>query len=414
MSDKTYVHIIALASAGQGMSGGDRIYIELSRQWSKQIPVKLYSTAEGSQMIASQKLSGRYLNVNILGKNKLPGNFVLKYLYKIYLGIRLGFSLNINHKSSIINHLLYSSSDFWMDVFPAVILKIRFQKLKWIATWYQTAPNPLSGYSEKGSGNSQFYRKEKYTLSALLYWLSQLPVKPLINKFADFVIVNNEDERKRFPEMDKKGKVIVLIGAVRLDEINMYKKTLLRTRLRKGEEIYDAVFQGRFHPQKGVVELVDIWRKVVDRIPKAKLAMIGDGPLMKDVRIKIQDLRLEKNVELFGYVFDGPEKYKIFSQSKIVVHPAFYDSGGMASAEAMAFGLPCIGFDLKSYESYYPKGMVKVEFGDIDKFSGAILKLLNNCLYYKKVSNDAIKLINNNWSWESRSGEVLNMIFREK
>jgi glycosyltransferase involved in cell wall biosynthesis len=155
------------------------------------------------------------------------------------------------------------------------------------------------------------------------------------------------------------------------------------------------------------VELIDIWKEVVNKLPQAKLAMIGDGPLKKVVEDRIKNLRLEKNIKLFGYVFDGDEKFKIFSQSKIVVHPAFYDSGGMASAEAMAFGLPCVGFNLKAYESYYPKGMVKVKIGDIKKFSAEIVKLLQNDTYRKKTSAEAVEMIENNWSWETRAQNIL-------
>ena len=32
----------------------------------------------------------------------------------------------------------------------------------------------------------------------------------------------------------------------------------------------------------------------------------------------------------------------------------------LVAQEAMAFVIPCVGFNLKAYESYYPKGMIKV------------------------------------------------------
>ena len=138
--------------------------------------------------------------------------------------------------------------------------------------------------------------------------------------------------------------------------------------------------------------------------------MIGDGPLMQDVRDKIQDLGLQKNIKLFGYLFDGPEKYEIFSRSKLVVHPAFYDSGGMASAEAMAFGIPVVGFDLKAYESYYPQGMLKVPVGDLSAFGDAILKLLDNDDFRRAEGENAEKMIFSKWSWNKRTSEVLDKI----
>jgi len=398
------LYLFSLAPTGKGLSGSDRIFIELAREWSKKIQVNIFTTQEGLDMMNHQNLSGEHLNVVRIENGKLPAHFFLKYLYKILLSIKLGLSLNFPTDKLQPIIYLYSSSDFWMDVFPAVLIKMRFNKIKWIATWYQTAPNPLKGFKEGDRTNS-------YKISALLYWISQLFVKPIITKFADKVIVNNIEEKKQFKKHSSNNDTIVLLGAVPLTKINKYISEHGKTN-RKNE--FDAVFQGRFHPQKGVVELVEIWKKVVEKIPSAKLAMIGDGPLMKDVVNKISDLGLIENIKLFGYLFDGPKKYEIFSKSKIVVHPAFYDSGGMASAEAMAFGIPAVGFNLKAYESYYPTGMIKVKTGNLDEFAEKIITLLENDDERIRIGNIAKNVVEANWSWEVRSKEILSLIKNDK
>jgi len=408
MKNKNSVfYMFALAAYGKGVSGGDRIFIEFARRWSKEYPVTIYIWEEGHQMCRRQHLESSNIKYQIskLERWCKPG-FLICYIARIIEGIRLGLTLNLSTNYYLPSTIIYSSSEFWMDSLPAFILKLRNPNVKWVATWFQTAPNPLRGYTEQ-SGKNIEHRENKYKFSAFLYWLAQLPIKPLIKKYADYVLVNNEDEKKQFPDLNKKGKVIVVLGAVPLESINKYLTTnyqLLSTKK------YDAVFQGRFHPQKGVVELIDIWKKVVEKLPDAKLAMIGDGPLMGNVKAQISKLKLEKNIKLFGYVFDGHKKYSIFAKSKIVVHPAFYDSGGMASAEAMAFGLPVIGFDLKSYESYYPKGMEKVEIGNLDKFAKKIIYLIKIQLKRKKLGREARELVQGQLSWEKRASEVLSAI----
>lgn len=385
------LHIFALASHGTGISGGDRIWIELTRRWSNLFPTFIHTWDEGKQMGERQHLSGEKLHYIL---SPIPSftksSFVLSYLARIMEGIRLGFAIKIlNDKSTYI----YNASEFWMDAIPSIIIKIRFPKITWVSTWYQTAPNPLHGFTEKKrSGGS-------YKFTALLYWLTQLPIKPFITKYADFVIVNNDDERKQFPGK----KTVVLIGAVPLEDIRRYQ-----SKAKSKKVIYDAVFQGRFHPQKGVEELVTIWKEVVEKIPSAKLAMIGDGSLMESVKAKIKIAKLEPNVDLLGYVFDGKKKYDIFAGSKIVVHPAFYDSGGMATAEAMAFGIPAVGFNLKAYDSYYPKGMMKVKTEE--EFSKEIVKLLTNERLREKLGKEAKELIERKYSWDKRAKEVLDAI----
>lgn len=390
------ISIFALAAMGFGISGGDRIFIEFAKRWAKFYPIKIYIWQEGYEMCQRQKLNKSGIDYLVSSMEPWKNfGFVINYLARIIEGIRLGFSLKLENLSSSV---IYSASEFWMDLFPALILKIRFPRVRWIAAWFQTAPNPLVGFTE-GT------RYNRYRLKALIYYLIQLPTKLFISKVADFVLVNNEDERRQFPLLNAKGRVLVVLGAVNLKEIEKW-----RIKLRNSPKIYDGVFQGRFHPQKGVLELIDIWKIVVNQKKDAKLIMIGDGPLMKDVKLKIKKENLERNIVLKGYLFDGEEKYRIFSQSKVVIHPAFYDSGGMASAEAMAFGLPAVGFNLKSFESYYPLGMLKVAIGDYSSFAESILELLNSEVRRKKIGKDALNMINKSWSWDKRAKDLLDSI----
>ena len=134
---------------------------------------------------------------------------------------------------------------------------------------------------------------------------------------------------------------------------------------------------------------------------------------MGSVKGKVKREKLEKNIALTGYLFDGEEKYKIFSQSRLVVHPAFYDSGGMAAAEAMVFGIPTVGFDLKAFKSYYPQGMMKVKIGDLNSFAKVIIKLLDDPRLATKIGGQALEMIEKNWSWDKRAAQVFNQIVRE-
>ncbi len=374
------IYIFALAAHGEGISGGDRIFIEFAKNWSKRFPVTIYLWEEGYQMCKRAHLDShvKFL-ISKMGPWKNFG-FFINYIARIIEGIRLGLTTKLeNTKDTIV----YSASEFWMDSLPALILKLRFSKIKWAAAWYQTAPNPFKGFS-----------------GFLPYWLVQLPIKPLIDKFADYVLVNNDEEKKQFQN------AVVVLGAIDLKKIKVWK-----SKYKNLPKIYDGVFQGRFHPQKGVLELVDIWKLVVSKKPDSKLVMIGDGPLMKSVKLKVKKEKLENNIKLTGYLFDGPEKYRIFSQSKVVVHPAFYDSGGMASYEAMAFDLPCVGFNLNSYSSYYPKGMEKVPQGDLKLFADKILQLLADKKLYGKVAGDAYQLVVN-MTWDKRARQILDQVLK--
>lgn len=390
-----------MSTYGIGLSGGDRIFIELTKRLAKKYSVSIYLWEEGLEICKREDLK----NVKfVIWSSKFWAKFgffksvtfVINYFSRIFIAVFNSFKLKIDNSPNII---VYSASEFWQDSLPALILKLRYPKIKWIAAWYQTAPNPFIGFRENG----QF--KLIPSAGAFAYWVVQQPVKPLIRRYADFIFLTSEPDKLQFPQLNNLNRLVVIKGGVDLDKVKLFQKKFSNL-----PKIYDAVFQGRFHPQKGVIELIDIWKIVVAKKKDTKLVMIGDGPLMNDVREKIKDLKLEKNIKLLGYIFDGPEKYKIFQQSKIVVHPALYDSGGMAAAEAMAFGLPGISFDLEALKTYYPEGMIKVPIGDRNNFALAIVALLKDNKMYKKIQQEASKIIYENWSWDSLSNMVEQII----
>jgi len=161
------------------------------------------------------------------------------------------------------------------------------------------------------------------------------------------------------------------------------------------------------------MELIDIWRHVVAKRPQARLAMIGNGPLEEEAREKVRKYGIQDKVDFFGFL-DGEAKFDIFRQSKLVVHPATFDSGGMAAAEAMAWKLPGVSFDLEALKSYYPKGMVKVSKGDIRGFADAVCGLLNDRTNYERLSQEALDLIMEKWDWKVRAQELYKGLFKEE
>jgi glycosyltransferase involved in cell wall biosynthesis len=385
---------IANNNLGNGLSGGDRIFLEFLRNWSNKAQITIFASQETTNLIKLYKIK----NINLINTTKKVNNddyfTILKLIkhnfYRTLIGIKTIFQHNQIIKQS---DYVYSVSDFYPDFFPALAAKLISPKIKWIAGYYLFAPNPFLKDSP--------YQKNGF-LKGFFYWLMQQPTHLIANIFANIVFITSKPDVKKFPNK----KTVIIRGGVDTNPAKKYFK--IKKSIKK---FYDAVFIGRLHPQKGVLELIDIWKLVVKQKPKAKLIIIGDGELLSKIKSKISKLKLNKNIKMVGFL-DGTKKYQIFKQSKIVVHPAVYDSGGMAAAEAMAWGLPGVSFDLEALKTYYPKGMLKSKCFDFNDFSKNILLLLDKEKTYQKISLEARNLIYEEWDWEIRCNFIYQKTFQ--
>lgn len=382
---------IANNNIGTGLSGGDSIFIQFIKNWQNKLNITIFGSQESQNLIEKNKIH----NLNFIKtdhKNNNPSltffNIINHQLRRTSKGI---VSLLKNSHVIKSNQYVYSVSDFYPDLLPALIAKLLNPKIKWLAGFYLFAPNPFDKNSPYNQTN-QFFK-------GLIYFLFQQPAYFLVKTYADVVLVTSLPDSKKFSQ-----KTIVVKGGVDFDELKNIKPIPLTKRK------YHAVFMGRLHPQKGVLELIDIWKIVITNLPNAKLAIIGDGQLKNQIKEKINILNLNKNIDMLGFL-TGSKKYQIFTNSKIVLHPATYDSGGMSSAEAMALGLPLVCYDLKSLKNYYPVGALKTKRFSKIRFAKNIETLLKNKSLYNQLSIEAKQLTQSEWNWQNRSIKIYNLLF---
>jgi glycosyltransferase involved in cell wall biosynthesis len=98
---------------------------------------------------------------------------------------------------------------------------------------------------------------------------------------------------------------------------------------------------GRLEPQKDQATLINAFAEVADRFPEWKLRIVGEGSLRPSLEAQVRSLGLGARVELTGAVREISSEY---SSAQLFVLSSVYESFGLATAEAMAHGLPVIGF----------------------------------------------------------------------
>lgn len=117
----------------------------------------------------------------------------------------------------------------------------------------------------------------------------------------------------------------------------------------------NVLFVGRLEKRKGLRDLVLGFRDMQKRVGRARLIIVGDGPLRAGVERIIERERVP-NVVMAGYV---PESVKprYYASADIACFPATgSESFGVVILEAMASGLPVVATEVPGYLSVVAAG----------------------------------------------------------
>lgn len=148
---------------------------------------------------------------------------------------------------------------------------------------------------------------------------------------------------------------------------------------------------GRLIPSKGIFDLAEIWKLVVEKSPKTRLAVIGTGEeVMKD-RLKelIRKNSLDNNIELLGFL-PKREVIRVLKSARVFLFPSWEEGWGISVAEAMACGLPVVAYDLPVYKEIFSSGITKVPLGATGQFADEVIQLLSDKELLVKMGQDAL------------------------
>lgn len=111
------------------------------------------------------------------------------------------------------------------------------------------------------------------------------------------------------------------------------------------EKNIDVLYVGRLIQIKGVKTLIDALKIVRKEKEDLRTVIAGEGPEKNNINSYIKLNKLEKNVELAGYIKDE-ELPLLYNRSKIFVAPSYAREGILGTLlEAMSCGLPSIASD---------------------------------------------------------------------
>lgn len=147
---------------------------------------------------------------------------------------------------------------------------------------------------------------------------------------------------------------------------------------------------GRQSYQKGYDRLLLAWKEVIKSNPDWQLHIYGK----KDPDLQLDTLAKEHHINTSVHFFNPVKNIsEVYQKAAVFVLSSRFEGFGMVLTEAMIHGVPCVSFDCP----YGPSDIIThntdgilVENGDINAFSEALLKLMNEEQLRKKMGVQAV------------------------
>lgn len=210
----------------------------------------------------------------------------------------------------------------------------------------------------------------------------KLPLKLLyktqLNKVANEFWGCGKDSIKFYfgDKVIKSNNYFVLHNAI--DTSKFVYNNEKRSELRKKYNLENKFVIGnvaRFMKQKNHTFTLDLFKIILEKEPDAILILLGDGELLKKMKLKAKNLNIEKSVMFLGNVNNVNEMYQAMD---VFILPSLFEGLPVVGIEAQTAGLKCVFSNTITDEV---KVTDNVEFLDLKK--DTLQKWANKILSYK-------------------------------
>lgn len=251
---------------------------------------------------------------------------------------------------------------------------------------------------------------------SLRSWLATIIKKWTLNNVDAITVVGKEVER----EVEKIGvkNNFIKIAPMGVDEklfsFDKYNKSI-KTRYNITEPF--LLFVGRLVEKKGVKYAISAMPAVLKKYPDAKLLIVGEGPLEKNLKQQVEKLNLKNNV-IFARGVSNRELPKYYATADLFLGPSVTarngdsEGFGLVFAEALLCKCPVVASDSKSISDIIKneKTGIQVDVKNTELFASKIIELIENKEKRKKLAENGYKFVKERFTWDISTEKYHNLI----
>ena len=174
---------------------------------------------------------------------------------------------------------------------------------------------------------------------------------------------------------------------------------------------YDILFVGRLVHQKGIRFLLEAISILQNKYKKyIKAAVVGGGPLEKELKKMCEELKINDSVEFLGIRRDIDQLMK---SSKLFVLPSCWEGFGIVLIEAMKNRLPIVATNIGGIPEIITDGNegILIPKANSEILAESINKVLEDEKLRSKLIQNAYRKVQKKYSIERYTISLLNLYF---
>lgn len=102
------------------------------------------------------------------------------------------------------------------------------------------------------------------------------------------------------------------------------------------------LYAGRLAHRKGLLDLLEAFRALVEALPDVVLKLAGTGPLSMELSRRAETAGVAARVELLGHIRDREALRTLYQDASVYVQPSHYEGLPTSVLEAMSCGCPIV------------------------------------------------------------------------
>lgn len=304
----------------------------------------------------------------------------------------------INRQNKRCKELLKMVADEKID---SVILQTRFWITSYIGAKFAKKNNLPAYVIEHGSAHFTVNHKILDFFGAIYEHILTNLIKKNVKNF--YGVSQKCNEWLKHFKIDAKG---VFYNSVDADAMKEYQKYI-----NKSEDKLRITFIGRMIEEKGVLRLIEAFKKLNDQYENLELNLAGDGPILE--RVKEENKNVE-NINILGKI-SHEEAIQLLGKTSIFVNPSHFSEGlpttileaGMMECSVVATPMGGTTEIISSDDIGYICGV------DTEEIQEKIEKLILHQDEIKKLGKNIKAKIEKEFSWDVTANKIVNTIQAE-